>query len=259
MTQSNFPILAFFGATGGCTINCLVPSLNAGYHCNALVRNPQKLQDMLIQQHGLSETTLHKLLTIVKGNVTDVAAVRQALIGPNDQPVNLIISGIGGQMSFSNPLRPTLVDPTVCASAMQTILAAARELPNAPQLAVISTTGIDKKRDLPIAMMPLYHWMLKQPHEDKRSMEEMITKELDQPADYRAISNYTIIRPSLLTDNEGNGKHEVKEGTAEEPAVGYVIARGDVGRWIFERVVREYKADLGQGFPVAGKIVTITT
>ncbi|KAJ5578095.1 uncharacterized protein N7459_007059 [Penicillium hispanicum] len=259
MANSNLPTLAFFGATGGCTIHSLVPSLNAGYKCRALVRSPQKLEDMLLQQHGLSESTLKTNLTMVKGNVNDVAAVRQALVGPDNQPVDLIISGIGGQMSFSNPLRPTLSDPTVCASAMSTILEAARELPKSPRLAVISTTGIDKRRDLPVAMMPLYHWMLKEPHADKRNMEAMILKQMELPARDRAISSYLILRPSFLTEGEGDGMHKIKEGTADKPAVGYVIARSDVGRWIFERVVRDYKREPSQEDPVGGRIVTLTT
>lgn len=29
------PLIAFFGATGGSTISCLAPALEAGYHCTA--------------------------------------------------------------------------------------------------------------------------------------------------------------------------------------------------------------------------------
>ncbi|KAJ5733764.1 hypothetical protein N7493_002550 [Penicillium malachiteum] len=98
MNESNtLSTLAFFGATGGCTIHRFAPALNAGYNCTALVRSPQKLQDMLRQQHGVSESTLQNHLTIVQGDVTDVTVVRQALYGPHTQPVDLIISGIGGK------------------------------------------------------------------------------------------------------------------------------------------------------------------
>ncbi|KAJ5621602.1 hypothetical protein N7528_006385 [Penicillium herquei] len=246
MNQTNtLPTLAFFGATGGCTIHCLAPALNAGYNCTALVRSPQKLQDMLRQQHGVSESTLQKNLTIVQGDVTNVTVVRQALYRPHEQPVDLIVSGIG-------------VDPTICASATRTILEVARDLPKKPQLVVISTTGIDKKRDLPFAMMPLYHWMLKEPHKDKQEMETLIMKELEQPVTQRAISDYLIIRPSLLTEGDGDGMHKIKEGTAENPAVGYVISRSDVGLWMFERVVCEYRLKLSENSPLGAKVITIT-
>ncbi|KAJ5707608.1 hypothetical protein N7488_007409 [Penicillium malachiteum] len=245
MNEANtLPTLAFFGATEGCTIHCLAPALNAGYNCTALVRSLKKLQDMLRQQHGVSESTLQNHLTIVQGDVTDVTGVRQALYGPHEQP---------------HPLRPTLIDPTICASATRTILEAARDLSKKPQLVVISTTCIDKKRDLPFAMMPLYHWMLKGPHKDKQEMETLTMKELEQPVNERAISDYLIIRPSLLTEGDGDGMHKIKEGMAENPVVGYVISRSDVGLWMFKRVVCEYRLKLSENSPLGAKVITITT
>ncbi|KAF7596515.1 hypothetical protein BBP40_001387 [Aspergillus hancockii] len=257
MANIKLSTVAFFGATGGCVLSCLILTLNAGRHCTALVRNPSKLQDML-QQHGVSDSIIKQNLTLIEGNVTDVAAVQQALLGPDNQPVDFVISGIGGRMNFSNPIWPTLDDPTVCQTAMRTILTAARNLSQAPQLVVLSTTGISKKRDLPVAMMPMYHWMLKVPHEDKRQMEALIHQEMERPLGERAISDFIIVRPSFLTDGDGDGMAKIKEGTEEQPAVGYVISRSDVGRWLFERVVRLGKLSREQSLYL-GKAITITT
>ncbi|KAJ5733765.1 hypothetical protein N7493_002551 [Penicillium malachiteum] len=86
-------------------------------------------------------------------------------------------------------------------------------------------------------------------------------KELEQWVNERAISDYLIIRPSLLTegDGDGDGMHKIKEWTADNPAVGYVISRSDVGLWMFERVVCEYRLKLSENSPLGAKVITITS
>lgn len=168
----------------------------------------------------------------------------------NDGPmVDIIISGIGGKLLFDGPLKldPTLDNQTICQDAVRTILTAAREVAassssseassssgagndgNKPTLIVLNTTGISDKRDLPFAMMPLYYWMLKVPHEDKKVMEALIRDEMAKPIEGRGVGGYAIVRPSLLTEGEGDGLEKVRVGGEEDPAVGYVIAREDVG------------------------------
>lgn len=219
-----------------------------------MARSPQKLKDLLYQR-DISESTIDSRLTIVVGNViTDVKAVQQTLL-VDGSPVDLIISGIGGKMRFNNPLKPTLDHPTICQDAVRTILAAARQLERKPTLVVLSTTGIsDKKRDLPVAMMPLYHWLLKVPHDDKKAMETLIFQDMTLPDTQRAIENYIIVRPSLLTDGD-DGIDKVRAGTEDKPAVGYVISRNDVGNWLFENLVRPHSHQN----PYLGQVVTITT
>lgn len=53
------------------------------------------------------------------------------------------------------------------------------------------------------------------------------------------------MRPSLLVDSEKNKNKEIKvgvedpKGGMESKAVGYTISREDVGRWMFENLVRD--------------------
>lgn len=228
-----------------------------------MARSRSRLIDSLVQR-GLSESTIRDHLSVTEGMVTDIDAVSKTILpGGNGTPMaDIIISGIGGKMLFDNPLKPTLDNPTICQDAIRTILAAARqaappsESNKKPTLIVLSTTGISDKRDLPFAMMPLYHWMLKVPHEDKKVMETLIRDEMATAVEKRGIGEYIIVRPSLLTDGEGDGLGKVKVGVEEDPAVGYAIAREDVGRWVFERLVRgEWKGG-GSG---SGRVVSITT
>ncbi|KAH8703603.1 hypothetical protein BGW36DRAFT_403960 [Talaromyces proteolyticus] len=260
--HNNLPTLAFFGATGGCVIACLKLALENGYHCNALARNPNKLKDLLTER-GVYDSAIANNLSITEGSVTEIDLVRQALLY-NDVPVDIIICGIGGKLIFESALKPTLDNPTVCQDAMRNILQAARSLKRdenskdneKPLLAVLSTTGISQKRDLPILMMPMYKWMLKVPHEDKKVMEDLILEDMAMEKSQRGIGDYIIVRPSFLTDGDGDGLGKIKVGPEEKPRVGYVIARNDVGAWLFENSVRRgWREDN----PYRGKVVTITT
>lgn len=220
-----------------------------------VVRNPSKLQDLL-RQREIPETAIQKHLSIVAGNVSDADLVQQTLTY-DGHPVDVIVSGIGGKLLFNNPLKPTLDNPTICQDAIRAILTAARSMERKPTLIALSTTGIsDQKRDLPVAMMPMYYWMLKVPHEDKKVMEAAILAEMAKPDSERAISNYVIVRPSLLTEGDGDGLEKIKAGVEKNPAVGYVISRNDVGLWMFEKLIR---FPFWSDNPYLGEVVTITT
>ncbi|KAE8375199.1 hypothetical protein BDV26DRAFT_283625 [Aspergillus bertholletiae] len=255
MEAGNLHTVAFFGATGGCVLACLVQTLGAGICCSALVRDPAKLQDLL-RQRGLFESAAADKLNIVKGSVTDIDAVCQTLIYKG-RPVDMIISGVGGKPVFTNPFKPKLDNPTICQDAIRTILAASRKLGARPVLIAISSVGLTtKKRDSPIAMLPLNYWLLREPHADKKIMEEAIFDEMRRSEEDRAIRNYTLVRPSWFSDCPGVGLAKIKAGTEMNPAIGYTISRNDVGLWIFENFVRR---PLQLDNPYLGQPVTITS
>jgi hypothetical protein len=226
-----------------------------------VARNPTKLKDLL-SERGVYDSAIANNLTIVQGSVSDTNAVKQVLVY-KEEPVDIIINGIGGKLIFDGPLKPTLDNPTVCQDGMRTILEVSRTLNQArdgddkkPLLVVLSTTGISEKRDLPFLMMPMYKWMLKVPHVDKKAMEDLIFQEIATDKAARGIREYIIIRPSFLTDGKGNGLTNIKVGAEDKPAVGYVISRNEVGAWLFQNSVRH---GLREENPYLGKIVTITT
>ncbi|KAL8847566.1 MAG: hypothetical protein Q9221_007386 [Calogaya cf. arnoldii] len=261
--------VAFFGATGGSILACLTLALKAGYNCSALSRSSSKLQTLLLER-SISKETLDTHLNIICGDIRDLQSVSETLLpskpGTTNHPVDLVVSGIGRPPIFApNPLSPTFDDPTICQDAIRTILAALRNLPASPLkpkpwLFVLSTTGISSRvRDVPLLLTPLYHWILAVPHKDKKEMEAVLLAEASKPASDRAMENFVILRPSLLTDGArlGSGQFRVGEedeirGTAS-PAVGYTISREDVGGWLFDELVD------GKGKErYAGKMVSIT-
>lgn len=237
--------IAFFGATGGCAGYCLVHCLNAGYTCIALARTPAKLRDSL-KQKGVSPSAVDDNLTITEGDIRDAAAVKRTL-EHNHQTVDLIVSGIGSLPTLQwSLLRPVVLkQPNLCTDAGRAILEASHQLSKQsekrPYIINVSTTGIPVPgcpRDVPLLFAPLYHWLLIAPHEDKLVQQQELAAHMALPEADRSLGGFTNVKASLLMDGEGHGMKSVREGPEEQPAVGYTIQRADVGRWIFEKLVK---------------------
>ncbi|KAL4902795.1 hypothetical protein BDW74DRAFT_57593 [Aspergillus multicolor] len=277
-TSTTKPTLSFFGATGGCTLACLAPALQAGYNCIALVRSPQKLTDQL-KARNILPSTLSAHLTLIEGSTSDLSAIKQTLFPSHIPHPSMILSGVGGRPDFSNPLKPKFVGDTVCQDTVRNILTVLRDhsKPETPRefkpvLVCISTTGITKERDIPLAMVPLY-MTLKTPHADKKVMEGLVFEEMGRPESERVIGDYVLIRPSYLTDGESKAdKVRVMKGQGEGqntavgmacPFVGYTICREDVGGFIFglvEGLDRDWYGDNAEakGRDFFGSVVSIS-
>lgn len=220
----------------------------------------------MLKKNEISTELISKHLTIVQGNSKDSVKVTEAL-KVNNVVADMILSGVGGVPVFKpNPLRPTLDDPTICQDTVSTILKALRDLHSDPDsdssqdkkkkkkkkkptLVVISSTGIsDYGRDVPLAMIPLYHWLLPIPHKDKKMMEKLLVEEIkggdDDDDASSAIENFVAVRPSFLTNGRALGFGAIRagidrQGKLDNSAIGYTISRADVGGWIFEGLVED--------------------
>ncbi|KAI5477197.1 hypothetical protein MNV49_006641 [Pseudohyphozyma bogoriensis] len=257
MSSTSNTTVAFFGATGGCGLGCLVRSLKAGYKCRALARTPQKLHD-LVAKAGVPSFQA-ALLTIIQGPAQEEDAVKRVLRSEDGQLVQRIIFSIGAAPVFTkNPLRPvTLDNPTVCADSVTTLVECIASLryPLAPLLTVISTTGTTKKRDVPYLFMPMYHWVLAVPHVDKRKMELAVVHAQKRGV----VRGSVIIRPSLLMDGPAD-ESKVKVGNVwgneKTIKIGYTVNREDVGAWMFKELVDG--GDDAWGTVAGGRAVTLT-
>ncbi|KAF2101489.1 hypothetical protein NA57DRAFT_72929 [Rhizodiscina lignyota] len=258
--MSSQQTITFFGATGGCAGASLALCLKSNHHCVALVRTPDKLRKLLESKHDVPATILDSYLTVIQGNIKSEEDVKKTLTVTDALP-DIILFGIGAspklQMSLKAPA--TLDDPHVCAEGMKTVISALKDLQSQniklgpsgkkPLITTISTTGVSKIRDVPYSIYPVYHWLLSVPHIDKREMENVLVaaaRESNSP-----ISSFTIVRPTLLSDGAMKGLEKVKAGwvypddddregalTEAGPKMGYQISRGDVGTWIFERIIK---------------------
>ena len=234
--------LAFFGATGGCTLEAITRALKAGYECNALARTPSKLTDLLAK-NGVSEDIINTKLHIVKGDVRNAGTVKENLI-LNGRLVDIILSGVGGT-TFAEISTKGL---DICQITIKNVLASLKELKaevkvtKKPLLVSISSTGMtegQEARDLPYAWYPIYHVMLAIPHTDKKEMEKILTEHMAQPEMDRVISGYVLPRPAWLTNGPalGSGPKGLRYGLEDKPAVGYTVSRADVGQFLFEYLI----------------------
>jgi hypothetical protein len=244
-SSSSLPTIAIFGATGGCCLAVLKNALKAGHSVNVLARSPSKLSSL--------SASYPSLLHITEGDISNLPAIKSTLVH-NNRVVDVIVSGIGMTLHREG-MGFTSNDVHICEKATSAILQGLKELeeegkvelsPAGPSFVAISTTGISKRgRDVPIAMLPLYHWMLAVPHADKKKMEDVIIE--GEGKDRRWI----IVRPSLLVDGEPKGLEKLRVGIEvpgkaekkqEHKEVGYTIRREDVGLWIYEECIKKREA-----------------
>ena len=268
MTTTPAKTIAFFGATGGCALACLTRTLlseSPVYHVNALARTPSKLTNLL-KERGVPSEIVDSRLTIISGDVKNAEAVRSTLVTKSERMADIIVCGIGGTPQLRlHPYPVTLNDPTICEDATNTIIAQVSSLTSSgvkpvngrPYMAIVSTTGISKRRrDVPYAFVPLYHWFLAVPHEDKRKVETNLAKNIGN-------LNFTAVRPSLLMDGPAKSMDAVRVGwelpegpggddQSPGPAIGYTITRDTVGQWMFENLVKGNAEEWG------GKMVSLT-
>lgn len=271
--------IAFFGATGGCANACLTHALKNGYYAVALARTPSKLTSQLLSQ-GLEKERLDAQLRIIQGDATDSQAVKKTILlsqstdsfASTTTVVRKIICGIGGRPSFRMKLFfipiLSLDNPRITEESTRALLTALQEIRaesdlsegegsahTKPVLTAISSTGVTSnghRNDVPVLLRPLYHILFAKPHADKLRMEELL-----QQGESKSLLKPIIIKPSLLTGDgsikNGTSPAALRVGTEKDPAVGYFVSRADVGKWIFEEVVKK------DGDQWIGKKVSLTT
>jgi hypothetical protein len=273
------PALAFFGATGGCTGATLAHALNNGHHCTAcestsalcaakkivtdlpgvkVARTPDKLRTFLAEQHNVDTALTESNLTIVQGDAKDPVAVAQALVSPINSAllVDTIVSGLGGYPTFHwSIMQPfPLADPTICENAMRTIFTAIENLLASPQgsvrqkprIVIITTAAASKKRGVPLSIYLPYLYLLSSPLKDKIRLEEAVFDDRGQH-----VRDFVVIRPPFLLDVAERGLKAIKVGwvwgvesgqNREKELgqhIGWYIGKKDLGRWVFEKVIRE--------------------
>jgi hypothetical protein len=206
----------------------------------------------ILLELGVSETIQQSQLSIVQGSSRDVATVRKLLIHDPD----VIFSGITSTWRLSyNPFKPILMDDAHITGDSAVAVTQALEdlvstgvLTKSPIFAPISSTGHSSQRDRPLALIPLYWWLLRVPQADTRVLEEVVRRAVTQKQP--ALGGYVMLRPPLLTDGETKGTKSLRVGWIWEDEVckrdeketgievGYTISRLDLARWMYEELVK---------------------
>lgn len=203
--------VAVFGGSKHIGREMVVQGLEkGGYEFKLLLRTPENAEYTEEQRSKIS---------IVKGDALDHNAVKETVQG-----TDVIVFSIGSAFDFK---KMTMVTPNICQNTMKVLLDVLKndfeENERPKRLVVVSSTGLDDLSEVPYLFVPLYKYMLHDPHEDKRVLEKLVIEN-------DVVSNYILVRPTLLTDGKLTGKYKAKEGIS-----GYTVSRADLGHFLLHQ------------------------
>ncbi len=204
--------LAIFGATGGTGIELVKQALEQGHAVTAFVRDPARL------------TIEDENLTFATGDVFDPASVAQAVQGQD-----AVVCALGA----GSDLKKTAVRTTGTINII-----GGMQAHNVKRLLVVTAMGVGESwNNLSLFNKIFFATLLKNSRDDHESQEAAVKE---------SGLDWTIVRPSGLTDTPRTGKYALGENI---PAKTSKIARADVADLILK--------ELGQNILI-GKAVTIT-
>lgn len=183
--------LAIFGATGGTGLELTRQALEKGHSVRVLLRNPNRM------------TLTSPSMRIVLGSVLDHESVRKTVLGSD-----AVLSCIG---------QGTLLRNTRVCSVGTRLIADVMKEQGLRRLVVESAFGAGESLAQAGALQRLmFATLLRAPYEDKNLMEpELKASGLD----------WTILRPTLLTNGPRTGRYVVVVGGRPEAAR---VSRADV-------------------------------
>ncbi len=190
------------GGTGGTGRELLVQSLKRGYQVTAMVRNPSAV------------AVQDSRLTIVQGDVKDLASVERAMVG-----VEAVVSVLGHRQYYGAPRLLSLGTHNIMA---------AMKSHNVPRIVCATSLGVgDSAGRLGLlyslfvvpTVLPFYFW-------DKARQERMIAE-----SDFE----WVIVRPGRLTDAPPNGRARHGQGVGSFLAT-QSISRADVAAFMLDQL-----------------------
>ncbi len=204
--------LIIFGATGKTGIELIKQSLEQGHNVTAFVRNPARLA---IEDENL---------TLFTGDVFDPASVAQAVQGQD-----VVICALGAGSDLKKTTVRTTGTINIISGMQQNSI---------KRLLVVTAMGVGDSWDtLSLFNKFFFATLLKSSRTDHEAQEAAVKE---------SGLDWTIVRPSGLTDTSRTGVYDVGENIS---ATTSKIARADVADLILKEVEQE---------TLIGKAVTIT-
>ncbi|THH04024.1 hypothetical protein EW145_g5823 [Phellinidium pouzarii] len=179
--------------------------------------------------------------------------------------VDTVIFTVGGLPKFSLTKGAIIEPPDLCTRCILNLLATFPKPGSGvppPRLLLVSTMGLGPAAHdaLPLAMKPLYSYLLRSPHADKLCMERAIahvggltwsSEDIGEPSaeilplgwDSRVgpegwLKSFIVVRPAMLTDGKAKGAY--RASGAEIPGA-YYISRKDVAHFIVEQALSDWQ------------------
>ncbi len=189
--------LGIFGATGGTGRSLVEQALACGHIVTVLVRNPATFP------------VQHDHLTVLQGDVLDLARVEAAVVGQD-----AILSALG-----TNQKGPV----SVCTDGIQNILAAMTQY-SVRRLLVVSAYGATESHHRNLYNLLLWT-SLKEKMVDKERMEKVIMQ---------SDVDWTLVRPSSLTNGSRRGQY--RSGSDLRMHVTSHVPRADVADFMLHHL-----------------------
>lgn len=241
--------------------------LDKGATVTFLLRNPSCFDaDATIQKYVKSgKARLVKGDALIKEDVKK--SWEEAAKGDGEAKVDALVFTVGGTPKFELRKFSFILPHTNLVT--QCLLNVYYTLPaNHPKIITISSVGLAKSHaDLPLALKPLYTYILASPHKDKIGAEKVVAHCAGWPWDVEvgedilpsgwqdglpeagSVKSVLVIRPALFVDGEckadklkdgkGKGKepYRVKEGAIG----GYTVGRKDVAHFLVEGALGDWE------------------
>ena len=181
--------IAIFGATGVTGRYLVEQALDQGYDVTAFARNPAGV------------TTRHVRLSIVRGDVFDPATVQEAVANQE-----AVLCTIGGHDRLRVALSGHPRSSGLCTIGTRNILDAMKTF-GVSRLICLSAWGIgDSKSRVPIIFRNvIFPLLMKEEYEDKEAQEQLIQQ---------SNLDWTIVRPSRLTNGPRTGNYRMQSSLA---------------------------------------------
>jgi len=256
-------------------------SRNIGYHASVrllasgatvtfLLRSPSAFDgDEVIQEYVKSGKA-----RLVKGDCLvqeDVKRAWDEAAKGDGGSVDVLIFTLGysGPAKF-HPLKGfTLSPPNLVTQSLINVLCTMPKSEPLPKIITISSTGVTRssRATLPLALKPLYGYLLGPAHKDKRGSERVIAhcagwewqdgdigEDIMGPGDWTKREGLptagslqklaVIVRPALLTDGEcrADTKKDKKEPYRAKESLSspYTVSRKDVAHFLVENLLQRW-------------------
>jgi putative NADH-flavin reductase len=184
--------LLILGATGGTGVQLCRQALERGHAVTAFARSPEKLP------------VQHARLSAVRGDPTDAEQLRKALGGRD-----AVLSALGVTSRQDSGILASAARSTIQAMCRTSV----RRLIIVSQALLYPDVG---------PLGPVLRYFLAHHLRDSAAMERLVEA---------SGLDWTVVRPSRLTNGPGEGRYRLSEGAAPP---GFSIARADVARAILD-------------------------
>jgi putative NADH-flavin reductase len=197
--------ILLFGATGRVGKLVLNYALQQGYHVTALVRDPEKL------------TVKHDNLKVVKGSSYELKDVEKAVEG-----CNVIISTLNNMRASDNPWARPVSESNLMEQSIKNVLSAIKDTSKIRLINVTAQGAGENNTQMPFLLRLLLKYSnLKVVYKDHDNTE-LVVKNSD--------TNWTIVRPVVLSGKARNKKLLVNDGSA----TGSYINRQTVAKFLID-------------------------